>query len=82
MLKIQTLVKLVFAKVTAKFDAVVADHFSKAVRKLIGVALLRQFALKLFPIANPPEMLTYGTPSRLAPRFGWMPRAFVGSWDR
>src|SRR5258708_23495262 len=36
---------------------------------------------KLFPIENPPEILTYGTPSRLAPRFGWMPKAFVGSLE-
>src|SRR5712692_1346163 len=35
---------------------------------------------KLLPIPKPPEMLTKGTPSRFAPRFGVIPSlGFVGS---
>src|SRR5260221_2323720 len=48
--EIEPLVKLLIAEVAPEFDAVISDHFSKAVRNLVSVSVLRQLAFKI--VAN------------------------------
>src|SRR5882724_10645577 len=48
--EIEPLVELVRAEIAAKLQAVIPDHFSIAVRHLVGVSLLREFSFKV--IAN------------------------------
>src|SRR5258707_11083311 len=48
-IEIQPLVELLVAKIAAELKAVISDYFSKAVRNLVSVALLRQLTFKVVP---------------------------------